>query len=322
MYSIKQNTDGVAVYFRSVFVAVALLASLVIPGCHPKIPETEGIKCVATIQPLAMIIREIVGDRGTVTSLLQPGSSPHTYEPKPSDMIAVESADCFFYVAQNLDGWATSFSNDNMFGVLDMVPEEMRRAFEEQPHELEAHESEGDHDEHEHGGIDPHLWTDPLTVKAIVPVLAEKMAEIDPSGKDIYMENSSRFCGELDNLNTEVAGMLAPYRGEAVILMHPSFGYFLNRYGLALAGAIELVPGSEPSPAYIADLMQIIHERNIKAIFNEPQLPQSAADMLSEETGLPIFTLDPNGGVEGRENYWDLILYNANVLVKAFSASH
>ncbi|MCX6646310.1 MAG: metal ABC transporter substrate-binding protein [bacterium] len=301
---------------RYVIISISILISLVIPGCPKKIPETVGIKCVTTILPLAMIIREIVGDRGTVTSLLQPGSSPHTYEPKPSDVITVESSDCFFYVSQNLDGWATSFTNENMVGVLEMVPEELRRSFEEQPHQ-----DEGGHDD-DHHGLDPHFWTDPLTVKAVIPKLAEKLAEIDPSGKDVYMENSRRFSEELDNLNNEVAGMLEPFRGESVILMHPSFGYFLNRYGLSLAGSVELVPGSEPSPAYLAGLLQIINERNIKAIFNEPQLPRSAADMLSEETGLPIFTLDPNGGVEGRDNYRDLTLYNTNVFVTAFSGSH
>jgi zinc transport system substrate-binding protein len=302
---------------KFLLILISFLLTGILPGCAGKPSQKEGIAYIATIPPLAMIIREIVGDRGTVTSLLQPGSSPHTYEPKPSDVMTVESADCFFYVSPALDGWAASFRNERTIEVFEMVPEEMRRSYGENA--IGEEENQASHDD-EHHGIDPHFWTDPLTVKAILPQLADILSGIDPPGADTYRGNSDRFSTELDNLNDEVAGMLEPFRGEAVILMHPSFCYYLDRYGLVFAGAVEMSAGSEPSPAYIADLLQVINRYNIKSLFTEPQLPRSPVDMLSEETGLPVFTLDPTGGYEGRDNYRDLILYNTNVFVTAFSA--
>lgn len=255
-----------------------------------------------------MIVREIVGDRGTVISLLQPGSSPHTYDPKPSDVITIESADCFFYIDPAFDGWAASFENENVVEVLEMVPAEMLHSFEGHAHH------EGDHEP----GVDPHFWTDPLTVKAILPGLADILSNVDPSGTEIYAENSRRFSEELDELNEIVTQSLEPYEGEAVILMHPSFNYYLERYGLILAGTIESVAGSEPTPSHIADLIQIIGENEVRSIFVEPQLSRSAAEMLSEETGLSVYTLDPVGGYEGRETYSDLILYNTGIFTMAF----
>ena len=91
----------------------------------------------------------------------------------------------------------------------------------------------------------------------------------------------------------------------------------LKRYNLNYAGAIELSPGKEASPRYLANLIEKIKKSGTKAIFSEPQLPDKPAKVISEATGLNIFILDPNGGIEGRNSYWDLILYNARTLKQA-----
>jgi ABC-type Zn uptake system ZnuABC Zn-binding protein ZnuA len=269
---------------------------------------------VVTIPPLAAILREIIGSNADVAVLLQPGSSPHTYEPNPTDVALIEGALGLFYVHETLDAWAASFETEHKIAMLDMVPDHLKLTTEGHHHSTNAHSTA------DRGGIyDPHFWTSPLTVKAILPELVSTLSDIDPVNRDKYNKNALRFAEELDELHEKVSDMMEPFKGESLLLFHPSFGYFTDAYGLEIAGVIEPFPGKEPTPKYLISLAEKIKAYNVKAIFTEPQLPPAPAKTLSEETGLPIYILDPLGGTEGRYTYTDLILYNAETMVEAFS---
>jgi zinc transport system substrate-binding protein len=262
-----------------------------------------------------MILKEIVGERGDVITLLEPGNSPHTYEPDPSDAMQVEGATALFYVSENLDGWAASFDGPPKVKVLDFLPVEMRLQGIAHHDEAEAAE------EHHHGetGYDPHFWTDPISVREVLPGIVDKLALFDPDGAEDYRNNSFNFTVSLDELDNAISEKMNPFFEAPVMLFHPSFQYFIHRYNLTFAGVIEPFPGREPSPAYLAELVDTIQTQHIKALFTEPQLPKAPAETIAQETGLPIFELDPNGGIEGRRTYDELMLYNADIYVQAFS---
>lgn len=266
--------------------------------------ETGRLRYVATIPPVAAILREIVADRGQVNCLLQPGASPHTYDPSPSDAATAERCAALFWVDPMLDGWVTSLEAPERIALFEMVPEKIRLGL--------ATDHHGRQDDS--ATWDPHFWTSPMAVKAILPALAERLGSLDPVGASTYEANAGRFSEELDDLHESVLEIMEPFAGEALLVFHPSFQYFTHDYGLTTAGVIEPSPGREPSPRYLVELMRVIEEHDVKAIFTEPQLPRAPGEMLSQETGLPLYVLDPLGGSEGRDTYTELILYNAEVL--------
>lgn len=278
---------------------------------------------VTTNHPISEIIRELVGPTIEVHTLVPPYSSPHTYEPKPSDLFKVQTSEALFYVSPELDIWAEKLNAKNKIKIIDLIPKDMLLDFE--PHEHDCSHEGHDHSHHkkrdkEQGEIvvyDPHFWTDPLTVKAILPALADTLAAIDPANAAKYRNNAQRFAGRLDVLHKQVSSELRPVMGKPVFLFHPSFRYLLKRYKLLYAGAIEEFPGKEPSPKYIAELTKRIEGMNAKAIFSEPQLPIAPAKTISETLGISLYTLDPLGGTNGRVKYSDIILYNARILNKA-----
>ncbi len=284
---------------------------------------------VATIHPMAAILREVVGDRGQVIQLLSPGVSPHTYDPRPSDAAASEKALALFYDAESLDGWAARLPARRRVCVFDLVPSADRLDMGDLPAESaglpranepsgQATDSTGRNaQDHEHAGPDPHFWMDPIVVKAALPGLINVLAELDPAGRPAYEANGAQFAAELDDLDRTAREILAPVAGAAVVLHHPSVRYLLHRYGLREAGAIEAAPGKEPSPREIQSLIEQIRGAKVKALFNEPQLPARPVEVVAEAAGLPVFTLDPNGGVAGRDTYAELILFNAAALRKA-----
>jgi zinc transport system substrate-binding protein len=286
-----------------------ILFSTVLFSCSKN--NTAEITFSVSIHPVASIIKEITGDSGIIT-LLKPGASPHTYSPTPSDIQAASKSKALFYVSESIDGWAANLNVENRISLLAMLPDSMKVFFEGE-HGL--HSSHGEDCEHSEGSLDPHFWTSPAAVKAIVPKLTEALIELIPEKKEIYTRNAERFIERLDSLDAELKITLSDIKGKTVFLFHPSFCYLIERYGLNYGGSIEISPGKEPSPKYLADLSRRIAESSTKSLFSEPQIPINSAKALADELSVGLYELDPIGDDE--LSYFDLIKKNAEILKTA-----
>lgn len=270
---------------------------------------------LASIEPLGAIIAALAGNRADVHVLLPTGVSPHTFEPRPSDAALAQRCDCLFYIDMALDGWATELAAPARVAVFEMVAADSRLPLY------------GDHGhgrrQPERGGTqpgDPHFWTDPRLVRQILPALTAELERVDPAGAADYQRNADNFAAELDALDRQLRELLAPFAGEPVVLFHPSMRYFLRAYNLVLATVIEAAPGKEPSPADLAELVELVRVKNIRAIFSEPQLPPRAVEAVSEAAGVGVYVLDPLGAGDGAQGYQDLLRRNADTLARALAA--
>jgi len=142
------------------------------------------------------------------------------------------------------------------------------------------------------GASDPHLWMDPLTMKQVVAALADQIKtnlSLDISSQAKDLEN------RLDALNDEIATQVAtlPEANRKLVTGHESMGYFAQRYGFKLVGAIipSLTTQAEVSAADMATLKALIEENQVKAIFTELGTPKSVADAIGSETGVKVITL-------------------------------
>jgi zinc transport system substrate-binding protein len=304
------------------FLVIAVLAavSLFLPSANPDKNATQVRSLVATIHPVAAILREIVGDHFVVRTLLSPAASPHTFDPKPADVEAAKHALSVVYVDPTLDGWAAKLS-EKRIALFPLVDESNRLRFDPES----AHVCAGHDHHHEHAedapAIDPHFWSDPVVVKSILPALVEQLSELAPDEAETFSQNAKRFSDQLDALHTEISRKLALHAAKPVFLFHPSLLYFLHRYGLSYGGAVEPFAGNSPGPKYLEDLIHRLRDARATAIFTEPQLSGQPARVIAAEVQdypLRVFELDPIGGVPGRETYAELIRYNADTLVEAF----
>jgi zinc transport system substrate-binding protein len=266
---------------------------------------------VATIHPLATILQEVIGSGGQVAVMLPPGASPHTFEPRPSDVERASAAVSLFYVGSALDAWAAGLPARQRVEVLSLIPRANLL-----PHVADPDEHAGKH-QGSHEEFDPHFWTDPRTVRAMLPGLVDALCKLDSGSCGAYRSNAASFSARLEDLDRQAAEILAPVRGRPVFLFHPSFRYLLKRYGLKYAGVIEPFPGKEPSPRYLQQLVRRLHREGAGAVFSEPQLPRRPAQVLAESARVKLHVLDVIGGVDGRMTYAELILSNARVLREA-----
>ena len=288
----------------SMWSCLVIAGGLLLAACgqSDSASSPDAPRYVTTIPPFEMILRPLVEGRGTVDRLLDPGTSPHTYDPTPSDLRAVTNATALVYGADHLDGWAADLPAARRLGLVDLLPPTVH---------LQLDDGEpGPHT----GTIDPHFWTDPLAVKRLLPALTDTLCAIDAPGCATYRANADSFATTLAALDARLQSITAPVHDSRVLLAQPFFRYFLHRYGPQLVGIVETRPGTEPTPRTLHRLVRRAEASGAHAVLTQKQLSPRAASAVAEPLALPLIELDPLGGTDGRTTYRALLIANARLL--------
>lgn len=269
------------------------------------------VRVVATFYPLAFMARAVGGDRVEVTELVPPGTEPHDWEPRPSDVRTVQRARVFIYNGAGFEPWVDrvlkAAGNDRLVPVnasegIELLP---APAGGRGGHGGHAADAAGDgragegHDGGDAGGAayDPHVWVDPHLSQQQVRNVTEGLIRADPDGEAVYRANARRLMERLADLDRRYRELASCPRRD-IVVSHAFFTYPAERYGLrqvAIYG--NLAPGSEPSPRQMAELAQFIRSRGIRHIFVEPLVDDRAAQVLAAETGAQLLVLNPLEGL-------------------------
>ena len=293
-----------------------------------KVLSGAKVQIVTTIFPLAAILQNVGGELVHVTTLLPAGASPHTYEPTVEQAKAVSRADLLVYIGGGLDDWilkmaAAAGEGCTVVEVLDFMEgsllpftaEGAEGAGKERP--AAGERRSGDHTHSHLHPYDPHIWTDPLLVQGeIAPALAEILAAIKPESERQFQQNLNAFQEELQVLHADIEAALHGFAGKRFITYHSSWNYFASRYGLGKPVHVEEFPGQELSAKWLAELVELARELEVKVVFAEPQLSSKAAAVIAAEIGGRVLILDPLGGegLPGRDSYCSLMRYNLEIL--------
>lgn len=285
--------------------------------------QNNEINYVTTSAPLAMIIKEIVGNKAQVEYIVPANSSPHTYNTKPSDGRKIAKATAFFYAAKNHDGWAVQQTNSNVIELFRLVDKEKmldKEGMAQNSHnhvhgEEYNHNHDVDDSTFNYEKYDSHFWTDPILIQSLTVKIVDTLSKIDPKNAQYYKINGDNFIKKLNIIDKQIRSIVNTIKNKPIFLQHPSFLYFINRYGLTYGGSLEPNPGQELTPKGLSKIIEKVKKSGVKAIFSEPQLPDKVVKMIAHETGVAIFQLDPIG--TNFKNYNDFILYNANKLKDA-----
>jgi ABC-type Zn uptake system ZnuABC Zn-binding protein ZnuA len=258
----------------------------------------------ATIAPLASLTARVAGDGWDVVTVVPPGVSPHVFEPGPREVKRLAKARVVVTVGAGYDAWAARLvAACAASAVIHDAGASVGVAVEERAG-----------DEHDHDGEvgrDPHWFLSPRRAAAALGPLAEAFARVDPAGAAGYRARALETSRALAALHAEIEALLAPVRGRVVVSTHNSWTYFLADYGLVNGGSVEPLPGREPSPHQMRALVDLVRERRIPALFSEPQFSLSAARAIARDAGVRLVLVDPQGGVPGREEYADLLRFDA-----------
>jgi zinc/manganese transport system substrate-binding protein len=276
---------------RAGLIAVGLVAIL-LAGCSAGTAPTpaNGEKTVVvTYSVLGSLVRELVGDEANVVVLIPNGVDPHEWQPSAKDIEAVMGADLLVENGLGLEA--------GMTGVLEQAAAAGVERFVVTDHvtvrTVGAGEGADPSDPDQASGApDPHVWTDPLTMRQAMDALAPVLARLGIDTGARPADQATR----LEALDAEVRSILAavPDADRRLVTGHESLGYFAERYGFTLVGAI--VPGlssqGEPSAADLAALGEKIRAAGVGAIFVETGTPVQIAEAIGRETGVKVVELN------------------------------
>lgn len=320
----------VAVLFAIAF----LMGTAAVPG--PGLPVAGAapapVRVVTTIYPYASMVEAIGGHHVTVTHLLPAGASPHTFEPRPSQIRDVARAQLVISNGAQLDDWiAPLIAAGNPRGEwlvltdgIALLPWTGSAGAGEShghPDDEADHGHDGDDGHgHGHGAFDPHIWLDPILVRdELAPRITDALTRLAPEHRASFEDNLARFQRELDALDADIREILAPVTRRRFISHHSAWRYFAARYGLEEAASISPSPGREPSAQWLARLTDLSRQLGVTTVLAEPQLNPQAARIIAEEIGGHVLLLDPLGGpsLPERSTYTELLRFNARILAEA-----
>jgi ABC-type Zn uptake system ZnuABC Zn-binding protein ZnuA len=300
---------------RALPAAVLAAAALVAAGCGSSSSSSnpDAITVVATTTQLGDIVREIGGDAVDVHQILRPNTDPHDYEPRPRDIQETADAKVVVTSGDGLDHWMGEVV-DNAGGspaVLD--------ASAGQPVSRPGEDGEG--------SVDPHWWHDPRNVEHAIGAIRDALVKADPGQRAAIERGAVAYLAKVKAMDATVAECFAavPAAQRRLVTDHDAFGYFAQRYGLDVVGAV--IPSqttqAQPSAGDLAKLVATIKREDVKAIFPESSINSKLAKAIARQTGATADhqlygdTLGPAGSAG--DTYIKMELANADQMVQGFT---
>ena len=160
---------------------------------------------------------------------------------------------------------------------------------------------------HAHGEFDVHIWLDPNNAKVIVKEVANELATIDPKNSNFYKMNAKKTVEKLDILINQIDKSIN--KKASYVTFHDAYQYFEKRFGVEALGALTINTDIQPGAKQIAEIKDLVEDKNIKCIFSEPQFNPKLINMIAKSTGAKTGILDPLGSSfkPGENLYFNLI---------------
>lgn len=279
------------------------LSLLVLTGsaCSPPSDvqqKSAKIPVVTTLFPLCDFAKNVGGDRADVTLLLPPGIEPHSFEPRPSDIMTLNRAGLFIYTSPAMEPWADNIlkglQNKGLVVVesgrgirLPALTDEKGHGREPQPHPHAA---------------DPHIWLDFSLAVRMVENIRDGFITKDPASRGIYEKNAAACIGELKKLDDRYRTGLRGCRKDVIVNGgHFAFAYMAHRYGFRYVSVYGITPDAEPTAATLSRIKKTLAGHRLRHLFYEEFVNPRVAGVLSREAGVSLLPLHSAGNVTREE---------------------
>jgi zinc/manganese transport system substrate-binding protein len=277
---------------------------------------------VVTTHPvLADFVQQVAGDLVEQRCLLSASNDPHTYAPKPSDVKALADADLVIINGLGLEPWSAKLlANSGYKGPVV-------RAAESLPKTLPLQGSEHAHDASAPPGTethtDPHAWHNPQNAELYVQTISQALSTRFPNSAASFRKNASAYIERLRKFDDAAAAKLSliPQDRRKLLTAHEGLAYFADRYGFETFSVSGAQPDHEPSAKQLAELVRLIRQQNVRAVFFEPGTSSKLIHVLATEAGVTVVdtlytdTLGPTGGAEA--TYLGMMQHNVDVVFEA-----
>lgn len=268
------------------------LAGWTLSGCHPKdngekspgeraqAPTTpDTLVVAASVGPVAWLGCQLAGPPCRSIALIPPGASAHSWEPKPSDLQALQGAAIYLRTGLAFEEAWTPRIQSTIPGlrVLDLRGGlSLLEKAEPHPHHSEE--------------ADPHVWSSPRALLELLDTLAPRWEAASPQLDHRIRAGLPALRTRLLSLDSLARNQLAPFSGRTFLVNHPGLGYLARDYGLVQMPLES--DGQEPTPVLLFEIRRTAHAQGIRAVFELPESSRRVADQVASDLGVPTVEVD------------------------------
>jgi len=288
-------------------------------------PAAPPVKVVTSLTTYGAIAKEIVGDRGTITSIAQGDEDPHFVQPKPSFVAVLRDADLFVTTGLDLELWVPALldragNHKVSEGGPGYVPAYQGITLLEVATNLSR--SAGDI----HVDGNQHIHTDPLNGIIIARNILQGLKRVSPENSAYFAQREQDFEKRVleATMGPELVGILTPataydllqsdrllgflaqqqyqgkplrdrlggwlkqaevLRGKEVACYHKEWAYFSHRFGVTCAQYIEAKPGIPPTPRHVQEVIAYMKEHKIRVLFASNYFDRKQIQNVAARTG-------------------------------------
>ncbi|MHC5211339.1 MAG: metal ABC transporter substrate-binding protein [Planctomycetota bacterium] len=252
--------------------------------------ETEPLKVVATMPTYAALAHEIGGDLVEVTTICRPTQDPHGVTGTPSLVERIRGADLLLHTGLDVELWLDQMLRAS--GNLDLLPGGARAVDMSAGVHLKDVPSQVDRSRGDvHALGNPHVWTDPLNVRLMAGHVRDALVDARPGQREAIEQRAAAFHTRLTTAIVDWLTRYAGLKGKHVVVHHRSWVYFLDRFGLVEAAALEPKPRVAPTASHLSSVIEVMKAHEVRAVLREPWQAPDAADFVAEATGARVLEL-------------------------------
>jgi manganese/iron transport system substrate-binding protein len=303
----------------SVALVAACGTAATAPTSSDQSAEPELISVVASTAVLADLVRQVGGNRVSIYNLVPPGSDVHTYQFTPLDNVEVSQASLIVSngagLFVSLDRLIRGSASPDAVQVVasdGLTPSRMN----ESPFPSTRHDDDGhdDDDGQVHLRGDPHFWLDPHFAVHYVNQIANGLVATDPVNAQEYLDNAAEYISQLEALDAYISAKIAeiPSSRRVLVTFHDAYGYFGSRYGFEVQAFVGS-HGGDVAPDDIVAVLDLVGDRNLPAVFSEPQFSADALAQVAHDAGISVGIIRSTLDVD-YATYLEMMRANADAL--------
>lgn len=243
---------------------------------------------VVTIEPQRYFLEQIVGDKFEVTSLTTTGSNPESFDPAPSQMIALNNSKAYFKIGfLGIENTLVEKVKDET--KLNIVDCSKNIDIIEEEHHHHDHEEAHSHT-HGHAGGDPHYWSSISSAKIILKNMLDAVILLDNENKDFYTENYQKEINKINHTDSIIQSALENSNNKAFIIYHPALSYFAREYNLEQLSIEQ--DGKNPSPAQLKNLIDEALKKNVQAVFIQQEFDTKNTEVIAKQLNAKTYSIN------------------------------
>ena len=243
--------------------------------CHAA--STKPLVLVS-LSPYTQLVEQLCEGSCIVETVIPATADIHFYEPTIQDMQRIAQASCWFGIGESFEQ-----------KILQAIKPQSKIHYVNLSTYLSLRKSSCGCKHNP--SYDLHIWMDPGLMEKQLEVVKDTLIALGLCEKDQCTKRFELLQKQLQELNIFCQETLAPFKGEAVIVSHPSFGYYCEAYNL-IQLSIE-TEGKAPKTGDLEALVKQAKQLHVRCIFNQMQFESKAAHTLALLLQKPLFVVNP-----------------------------